>query len=997
MRHVPTSDPTPLPVLDHRGETPTDQVTERIARDLARAVEGEVRFGLHDRMLYATDASIYQVEPLGVVVPASPEDAARAVRFCAQHGLPVLPRGGGTSLAGQCVNRAVVIDMSSRCTSLLGANAGDRRCRVQAGITIDDLNDSIRETGLFFAPDPATARQANIGGCIGNNAAGTHSILYGRTSENVLGIDACLADGTRVTFDAGAAARDTTVADITRRVIDVVRTHEALIRERFPKTLRRSAGYQLDEILQQLDEFGDDPQRLNLAPLLCGSEGTLAVTLASELCLHPIPRAKGLAVIAFASLDEAIEAVSPLLGLRPAAVELLDDIIIDLARKNTQCARSVDLLPMIDGATPRAVLYAEFFGAEVHEVAENCAQAASMFPAGRVQTHADPGAMADAWALRKAGEPLLHAIAGQRKPLGFVEDNAVPVENLAEFVRGFREIVGENDTIASFYAHASVGVLHVRPLLDLRDPADVERMQNIARRVAHLAKSLGGVMSGEHGDGRARGPLLEDYFGPELMGAFRQIKAIFDPDNRLNPGAIVEPGPIESISRRVRVNPLGEAVNVPGVETFFDYADQDGFAHAVEACNGAGVCRKKQGGTMCPSYMGTLDERHSTRGRGNALRLAITGQFDLQGADRPAWNDAETLETLDLCLSCKACKSECPSNVDIARLKSEYLAQGYTSKRAPLRVRAMADIDRASRVASVAPGLVNAVNRFGPTRAILNAALGLHPKRSLPAFTRPLHKRWGADAADLPADAPVVVLLADTFTQYNEPEIALATRRVLQAFGYRVKLVRCDDFQRARISLGLLPEAIEGARRTLDRLAPIIEDDSLAALLIIEPSCLSAVRDDWLSLKIDRPIALRRRFAARARLPEQFLDRLWAEHPRRPAFGKCKGHVLLHTHCHQKSLWGADSSAALLRRVVGDRVEVLDSGCCGMAGSFGYTRDRFDLSMRIGGRALLPAARAASGENVLLATGTSCRHQVKDGTGARTLHPMSFISACLVR
>lgn len=976
----------------HAQTSLSDSQRDAIARDLANAIEGDVRFGLHDRMLYATDASIYQVEPLGVVIPSSTQDAVRAVECCAQRGLPILPRGGGTSLAGQCVgNRSVVLDLSSECTRLLSLDTPAKTCRAEAGMTIGDLNTQIAGSGLHFAPDPSTARQANIGGCIGNNAAGAHSILYGRTSESVLGIDACLADGRVVTFDEGAASRDPVVRDLTERVVRVVREHEQLIRERFPKTLRRSAGYQLDEILKQLDTHGDDTTKLNLAPLLCGSEGTLAVTLSASLKLHPLPKAKGLCVIAFASIEEAIDALPSLLELNPAAVELLDELILDLARKNTQCRAYVDALPAPSGGTPQAVLYTEFFGESSEQVRDACARAAALFYEEQVRIIDDDAGMADAWALRVSGEPLLHAIEGGRKPLGFVEDNAVPPERLAEFVRGFRQIVGDNDTIASYYAHASVGVLHVRPLLDLKDPDDVPRMQDIAVRVAELAKSLGGVMSGEHGDGRARGPLLDEFFGHELMEAFRQVKAIFDPEGRLNPGNIVSSKPIESIAQQVRVNPTGSALLEPEVETYYDYSDQGGFGHSVEMCNGAGVCRKKRGGTMCPSYMGTLDERHSTRGRGNALRLAVTGQLDLAGPDRPAFNDQETLRTLDLCLSCKACKSECPSNVDIARLKSEYLAQGYKAKSPPLRSRAMGMIDRASRLASVTPGLVNAFNRFGPTKGILSKALAVHPDRSLPAFKKPLHKRWGRDSPDLAGDAPVVALLADTFTQYNEPEIGLAAKRVLEAFGYRVKLVRCDDFQRARISLGLLDDAIRGAERTLDALEPVIDDDSLAGLLIIEPSCLSAVQDDWLSLKFDRPIELRRAFAARSLLPEQFLESRWDEHPHRPSFREPSGRVVLHAHCHQKAMWGAESSAGLLRRVVGDALEVLDAGCCGMAGSFGYDRDRFELSMRIGGQRLFPAARSVGEGDTLLATGTSCRHQVHDGASRIAVHPLTLI------
>lgn len=979
---------------------------------LANRVRGQVRLGLHDRMLYATDASIYQVEPMAVVIPADLDDAAAAVSACAELGLPVLPRGGGTSLAGQCVNMAVVLDLSAFCRGISGIDQDARRCRAEAGVTIDGLNAALRPTGLFFAPDPATVKQATVGGCIGNNAAGSRSVKYGRTSESVLGVEVCLSDGRRVRLDAGAGARDPVAGELARRVAGVVGAHASLIRARFPRTRRRNAGYALDMILDQI-EAGASPELLNLAPLICGSEGTLAVTLDAELRLHPIPASTGLAVVSFASIDEAIGAVLPLLELGPSAVELLDSLIITLARNNLEQRRHVELLP--GGADARAVLYVEFQGGDKGEIRAQLDRVRALFPADRVSCHTDPGAMERAWGLRKAGEPLLHGIPGRRKPVGFIEDAAVPPERLAEYVRRLREAIEREGTIASYYAHASVGVLHVRPLLDLHDPADRAAMERIALASADLAQELGGVMSGEHGDGRARGPLLERYFGPELMGAFRAIKAIFDPSNRLNPGNIVAPGPIASIHQRTRMTSNGadgsgdEAHGTPGgdlpraraqvsfdksddvTETFYDFDHEGGLTHAAELCNGAGLCRKTSGGAMCPSYRALLDERHATRGRGNALRLAISGRF---GGGSARWNDPETNATLDLCLSCKACKSECPSNVDIARLKAEYTAQRYrNSGRIPLKARVFGHIHTLNRVAGLAPGVANL--GMALTRPIANRLLGLHPSRSLPRFERVLRRQWAPSTST----APTVLLYADTFTAHNEPGMALDARRVLDAFGYRVELFDGSDAARALISVGLLQDAI----RRIDREAPALLDrlKRAEAVLFLEPSCLSAVKDDWLGLRCATPLDDRRGIAERSFLVEQFLEARWDNHPRHPSFipGDARdptgGEIVLHAHCHQKALWGASSSAAVLERLFPGRVRVLDTTCCGLAGSFGYTKERFDLSMRIGELGVLPAARELVGADVLIAPGTSCRHQVRDGAGVHALHPVEWLAATL--
>ena len=1000
---------TSLPVLNNSGSPARSWAApalspefdrDGVARAFASAVEGEVRFGLHDRLLYATDASLYQVEPLGVFIPASTDDAVRGVRFCLSRDLPILPRGGGTSLAGQCTNRAVVMDFSSRCNRLLETDAASRSCRVEPGITPDDLNEKLAPTGLFFAPDPATSKHANVGGCIGNNAAGARSILYGRTSENLISVDACLADGFVARLEAGAASRHEHIGRLTRRVVDVVLRNRAAIRERFPKTVRRNAGYNLDLILNQIEASRGDLDGVNLAHLLAGSEGTLAVTLGAQLKLQPRPKLKGLALLSFSDLDPAIEATVPILTTGPSAVELLDDTVIDLARANIEYRKYVDLMPQPNSGVLRAILYVEYYGNSSEELSAKFESLRRLFPAVAMKEVVDAASMASAWKLRKAGEPLLHGVAGARKPITFIEDNAVPVEHLVEFVRRLREIVTRHGTRAAYWAHASVGVLHVRPLIDIHDEADRQRMQSIAVETADLAKSLGGVMSGEHGDGRVRGPLLERFYGPVLMQAMREIKEIFDPRNLLNPGNIVEPRPIESIAENLRIEPAGVPLSFPDVNTFFTYDDQHGFEGAIEMCNGSGVCRKKSGGTMCPSYMGTLDERHSTRGRGNALRLAITGQLT-PGSNEPAWNDVETIKTLDLCLSCKACKTECPSNVDISRLKAEYTAQRFRQNgSAPLKAMLLGHFRPLARIGSLTPGIANWMNSSAIGRTIINAIMGFDARRTVPPFSPSLKRWFRGETPPTPAQ-PTVALFGDCFTMYLDSGIGAAAKRVYERLGYRVTLADAGCCGRTLISTGLLEDATTQIDRTIERLRPLAEDPSVRAILVIEPSCLSAIKDDWLQLKLEAPLELRRRIAAKSFLAEEFLAKEAKSHPNQEVITETAAAastetspVILHGHCHQKALWGAESSAAALKLFAGARVRTLDTGCCGMAGSFGYSKDKFDLSMKICELSLAPAVRSAKAsdpETPICAPGTSCRHQIHDATSQRAIHPIELI------
>lgn len=986
-----------LPVVPASNSSPLDEHERgRIADELRRLVRGEVRFGRHDRMLYATDASIYQVEPIGVVVLADIADAVTVIRFAAERKLPILPRGGGTALAGQTVNRAIVIDFSRHCRSILEVDRERRWARVEPGVVLEQLNRSLAPAGLMFGPDVATATHATIGGMIGNNSAGAHSIVFGRTVENLLGVTALLADGTELVFEEGTAVRDSRVAEISNQVAEIVLSIADQIERRFPKTVRHVDGYNLDIILKQIRASSPGTlDRLNLAHLICGSEGTLAVVTEATLKLVDAPKARALGIVAFVGVDDALSHLTAILRTAPAAVELVDDMVIAMARENTEYRRYVDLLPVPPHGDIGAVLYVEYFGTDRAALEAKFDQLQQCAQGYRLERYFEPGPMAQAWKLRKAGEPLLHAIPGARKPVTFIEDTAVSPERLAEFVREFRAIVSKHGTRAAYYAHASVGCLHIRPLVSLTDPRDREVMRAIAEEVTDLVRRYGGALSGEHGDGRVRSPLLERFYGREICDAFRRIKAIFDPHNRLNPGIITEP---EGMTDHLRVQPAREIVRVPDVETFFRYDREHGFDEAVQACNGAGVCRKTLGGTMCPSYRGTLDERHATRGRGNALRLAITGQFSPDGRT-PAWDDPDTIRTLDLCLSCKACKTECPSNVDIAKLKAEYTAQRYASTgRIPWTARLFGNVRMLNRIGSACHPIANAVARLGMVRSINERMLGIDRRRTLPPFAPSLY-RWfqRRRQTSVPDNRPVVILLPDCFSVYNEPQIGHAAVAVLEAFGYRVVLPRLGCCGRAMISLGLLPQASGQCASTAADLIRQYDGSNAVAVVGIEPSCVSAIKDDWLDLKMNVDAEALRTVAQQTFLIEDFLEQRWDLHPVRPdiSLEQQRGNViLLHGHCHQKALWGVDTSAQLLRRLFGQRVRIIDSGCCGMAGSFGYSRDHYDLSMKIGELTLMPAVRSEP-DALVIAPGTSCRHQIHDATARHALHPIEAVADAL--
>lgn len=1036
--------PFPLNVLDSDPPNSSELDTNQHARKIASLINGEVRFHHHDRMLYATDASIYQIEPLGIVIPQNHDDVLCVIEYARDNNLPLLPRGAGTSLAGQAVNHAIILDFSVYCNRFLSLDNDKRECTVEPGIILDHLNEIIAKrtnSQLMFAPDVATSNRANIGGMIGNNSAGAHSIRFGRTVRHVKQIKAALADGTVLDFHEGAAQSNQRINHLTTKIEKIIRPIANLIKQNYPDLIRSEGGYNLGILLNQFQSSAptDTFDRVNLAQLLVGSEGTLAVTLEATLNLVPRPAKSALAILAFPSLDQAVSSVASIIETNPSAVELLDNIILDLARKNLQTRHSLaDLIPTLDqpnqNEPPAAVLYVQYTGQNDDEINSQLQQLKQKrkLPdqSAAINIHTSPDEIENAWQLRKAAEPLVHAIPGCRKPIGFVEDTAVSPDLLPEFVRRFRAIVGKHNTTASYYAHASVGCLHIRPLLNLRDPLDRAAMQTIAREVADLVREFHGSFSAEHGFGRARGALLPTRFPPPVIDAITKIKHLFDPQNRLNPDNLINPQPI---TEHLRIQPDNSTLNVPEVDTFFNYnenADNNrtdandnnknnsSFANAVELCNGAAVCRKQSTGIMCPSYMALHDERHSTRGRANALRLAVTGQLAQTrnyshgkhtNAASPQWNDPETLATLDLCLSCKGCKSECPSNVDLARYKSEYLAQSFKQRRRiPLRTHLFSRIDKLNAIASTLAPLTNTLTAMRLTRAIINNLLAIDPRRSLPTFVNSFRDSFRpslqpvAPAINGSIENPTVILYADCFTNFNEPHIARAAVRVLNAFGYRVFAPKIPCCARAAISQGHLPLAQKQITRAANALQNAVQQSNAVAVMVCEPSCLASIRDDWLDLKSGTSAQTLQNLAQIARLPEEFIEENWNHHPTHPEIKLSESsspkRILFHAHCHQKSLWGIDSTINLLNRITNGNhdnetsIEPLDTTCCGMAGAFGYHKNHYDLSIQIGELTLFPAVRTLHPSDLILTTGTSCRHQIRDATDHSPLHPIEFIA-----
>jgi FAD/FMN-containing dehydrogenase/Fe-S oxidoreductase len=941
---------------------------------LERGTTAEARFDDVSRALYSTDASVYRIRPLGVVLPRSQEDLAAIVRICAQFRCALTMRGGGTSQSGQTIGAGLIVDTSKYLNRLVEVNPVERWAIVEPGIVLDELNAALRPHGLRFAPDVSTASRATLGGMMANNSSGARSVLYGKTVDHVLEQDVILADGSPahfgpVSWDEGetksrAVSREAACYRAVQRLALELRDEVA---RRYPKVLRRVGGY-------NLDEFVDPSRPFNLAKLVVGSEGTLAVVRQAKVNLVPLPAAKAVLAIQFHDLLESLAATPLILRHRPSAVEVMDKSILDYTKQSP--ALEAARRSFIEG-DPAALLCVEFYGDRPEDLPPRMQAVEAELRAHGFAYHfhhaTELSAQQRIWSLREAGLGLSMAMKEDAKSISFVEDTAVAPEKLRDYIDRFLAIVRDHGTTAGVYAHASVGCLHVRPVVNLKTEAGVRQFEQIARASADLVLEFEGALSGEHGDGLVRSPFVEQMFGPVLYEAFRTIKRTFDPDGILNPGKIVDAGPITENLR------YGANYVTPRPLTFFDYAEYGGMGGAVDMCSGVGACRKTLEGTMCPSYMATRDEQHSTRGRANVLRLAMTGRLGEAGL-----GDEGVYETLDLCLECRACKAECPVGVDVARFKSEFLADYWQRHGTARHALALGNARGLAGIGSTFAPLSNWVMASAPARALAEAALGIDRRRALPTFvrrtlTKQAAGRHGDDAR----------LFVDTFTNHYDPDIGVAALDVLEAGGIRASLARNGCCGRPQISKGLLADARELARRN----AYALYDDARAGRPIVfcEPSCLSAVRED-------APALLAGEARDRALLVAQasvLFEELAGRIAPNLAFRSGSAQVLLHGHCHQKSMGLVAPAKALLAFVPGTTVVDPDAGCCGMAGSFGYDHAHYDVSRAIGERRLFPAVRSRPPGAVVVAAGTSCRHQIHDFTGETALHPAVWLRSLL--
>ncbi len=950
-----------------------------LAARLRREIEGEVLFDAFNRGRYSTDASIYQVEPVGVVVPRTDQDIVRVIQIAAEEGVSLVARGGGTSQCGQTVGNGLVVDVSKYLNKPLALDAKNRRVRVQPGIILDQLNALLRPHGLFFPIDPSTASRATIGGMVGNNSCGARSIRYGNTVHNVHAVEAVMASGERWRFAEVAADLGGLPARyraLVERMRAIAAREATEIDARFPKLLRRVGGYNIDLI---------SPNGHNMAQLLVGSEGTLAFFSEIELALHPLPAHKVLGVCHFPTFHQAMDYTRHIVELEPAAVELVDRTMIELSREIPAFRQTVDNFMQ---GEPDALLLVEFAGDDQAEQGRRLKRLEELMAdlglPGSVVTITDPAFQRSVWEVRKAGLNIMMSMKGDGKPVSFIEDCAVPLEDLAEYTDRLTQVFEKHGTRGTWYAHASVGCLHVRPILNMKDARDVRKMRAIAEEAFAMVREYKGSHSGEHGDGIVRSEFHEFMFGERIVRALEEIKDIFDPQGLFNPHRIVHPPRMDD-RHLFRYKPGYKATPLT---TALDWSAWGGFAGAVEMCNNNGACRKADPGVMCPSYRATLDEQHVTRGRANSLRLAITGQLGPEALVSEAM-----AETMALCVSCKGCKRECPTGVDMARMKIEFLY--HYRARHPLRTRErlIAYLPRyAARASWLAP-VLNLHNRVPGLPSLGQALFGLSRRRSLPRW----HLRPFAGGAAAGSGAEVV-LLVDTFNRYFEPENARAALAVLTAAGYRVHVPSGEGGRplccgRTFLAAGLVEEARHEARRLLQALSRYTRRG--LPIIGLEPSCLLTLRDE---LEAMLPGNEAQALAGRALLLEEFLA---AEHDAQrlhlPLAPSRWRRALVHGHCHQKAFGLMSTVEQTLRLIPQLEVALVESSCCGMAGAFGFEAEHYELSMKMAEAKLLPAVRAADEHTLIVADGTSCRHQILDGSGRRALHVARVLQDALPR
>lgn len=964
---------------------------------LRQFFQGELYDDTLMRTLYATDASVYREMPFAVAFPKNDHDLKLLITFASEQSMGLIPRTAGTSLAGQCVGNGIVVDFSKYFTQILELNEAERWVWVQPGVVRDELNLFLKDKGLFFAPDTSTSNRCMIGGMVGNNSCGSTSIKYGSTREHLLEAKALLHDGSEAHFMPLSKAQlaekchlNNSEGAIYRAMNEILcdETNQSEIISEFPNenVSRRNTGYALDALLFSECFSEDDIQPFNVCKLLAGSEGTLALTTAVKLNLMPLPPPhKALLIGHFNSIDESLRATQIAVQYYPEAIEMMDNIVLECTESHVEFSK---YRFFIDGK-PKAIICVEFAAKRQEDLQITLQQLKQAWQAqgyGYSYPVVEGKDIAKVWALRKAGLGLLSNIPGDAKPVAFVEDTAVAVQYLPEYIAEFNKILEKYGKRAVHYAHAGAGELHLRPILNLKDPQDVVLFRTIAEETAQLVKKYEGSNSGEHGDGRVRGEFLPLLVGEHNYDLLRQVKRTWDPQGIFNPGKIVDTPPMDT-SLRYEAGQITKQF-----DTIYDFSEEGGILRAIEKCNGSGDCRKSHlmGGTMCPSYMATHNEKDSTRARANILRELLTRSNATNPFDHP-----EIEAAMDLCISCKGCVSECPSNVDMATLKSEFLYQKNRHRKASLQTDIFGNFSKWMERASWFPGL----SKMAMNMSLTKKMAGVAAQRTLPKpYPYTLAKWYQGHKQQLVPDFPraTVYLFNDEFTNYIDVEIGIKTIELLSRLRYRVEIPEHRSSARTQISKGLLEEARQIARDNIKLLGNKVSDEK--PLIGIEPSAILGFRDEYIKLAAPEQRATAQQLAKHTLTIEEFFAReIERGHLTAADFTEDHKKVLVHGHCHQKALSTIDATAWMLSLPQNYEVEIVPSGCCGMAGSFGYEEEHFDISMKIGELVLFPAVRSSSNDTIIAAAGNSCRHQIADGTQRRALHPVEVLHAALLR
>ncbi len=983
---------------------------QRQLQKLQKSLTGELYFDNLMRSIYATDASVYRELPLAVAIPQDIDDLQRIIQFASHHKTSIIPRTAGTSLAGQCVGNGIVVDVSKHFTKILEVNAEQHWVKVQPGVIRNDLNKYLKPFGLHFGPITSTASRAMIGGMVGNNSCGTYSTVYGSTRDHLLEVKAILSDGSEVEFKAlnknefrkkciGSSLESQIYRHISQTLNHPEKQGE--IRRQFPKPSirRRNTGYAVDELLKS-NMFTSGGENFNFCKLIAGSEGTLALITEIKIHINPLPpKETGLMCVHFESVDEALRAVVLAMKHEVRAVEMMDKIVLDCTKANIEQQKNRFFIK----GDPQAILIIEAGGERNSEVVRKLNGIEKELKANGMGYHYPrvfPPDTSRVWALRSAGLGVLSNIPGDKRPVAVIEDTAVELKDLPDYIADFTEIMNNFEQQSVYYAHADAGELHLRPLLNLKNADDRKLFREIGEASARLVKKYDGSLSGEHGDGRVRAEFIPIMVGEKNYQLFREIKRTWDPKNIFNPGKIVNAAPMDT-SLRYEADQ-----ETPEFDTIFDFSETNGILRMAEKCNGTGDCRKTHlsGGTMCPSYMATRDEKDSTRARANVLREFLTRNKEY---DNP-FNQEEIKEVLDLCLSCKGCTSECPSNVDMATMKAEFLHQYYKSNGIPKRAKLFANFGKLNGLAAMMPAVSNLFTSNGLIAPLLKKMMGVAPQRSIPSLYKTTLRKWYKKhykniAAEshtrfMASETPlkgVVYFFCDEFTNLTDTKVGIAAIQLLVHLGYEVLMPPHEESGRAHISKGLLEEAQKMAQKNVAIFKDLVSEE--IPLIGIEPSAILGFRDEYPKLVAEEDRATAKELGKNALMIEEFLYReLQKGNISSEQFTEDTLYIKLHGHCHQKALSSVDFSAWALSLPRNYIVELIPSGCCGMAGSFGYEAEHYEVSMQVGELVLFPAVRNAAESMEVAAPGTSCRHQIWDGTGRVAKHPVEILWEAVV-